>query len=173
MRIAPTRIIQSDPPCNRGAKEAANKTSKLRAKLLIRFHDRDTLCRPTPPRSSTAICRARRRLCRTLKSTPSTLRVFVIPLRGTPPLLPQLERPGKRLRRVRQTAHARLGSKDVRRLAPTARSYSKNTALGARYGNAVLVGAETAKRPVTATRDIITHHVDRILYAVQAEEPAR
>lgn len=126
MRIAPTRIIQSDPPCNRGAKEAANKTSELRAKLLIRFHDRDTLCRPTPPRSSTAICRARRRLCRTLRSTPSTLRVLVIPLWGIPPLLPQLKRPGKRPRRVRQTAHARRGSKDVRQLTPTARSLSND-----------------------------------------------
>lgn len=126
MRIAPTLKMQSDPPCNRGAKKAANKTSKLRAKLLIRFHDHDTLCRPTPPRSSTAICRARRRLCRTLRSTPSTLRVLVIPLWGIPPLLPQLERPGKRLRRVRQTAHAHRGSKDVRQLTPTARSLSND-----------------------------------------------
>lgn len=167
MRIAPTRIIQSDPPCNRSTKEAENKTSKLRARLLIRLRGRDTLCHPTSSRHSTAICRARRRLCRTLRSTPSTLRVLVIPLWGIPPLLPQLERPGKRLRRVRQTAHARRGSKDVYdNLHLPHAHYLMTTALGACYRSAVRVGTETAKRPVTTMRDILAHHVDRILHAV-------
>lgn len=50
--------------------------------------------------------------------------------------------------------------------------YLMTTALGACYRSAVRVGTETAKRPVTATLVIIAHHVDRILHAVQAEEPS-
>lgn len=172
MRIAPTLKMQSDPPCNRGTKEVANKTSKLRARLLIRLRDRDTLGHPTSPRRSTAICRARRRSCRTLRSTPSTLRVLVILCGASRPFYPNwnaLE--SAYVESCRQRMHAKAARMCDNLHLPHAHNLT-TTALGARYGSAVLVDAETAKRPVTATLVIIAHHVDRILHAVQAEEPS-